>query len=206
VYYFRIHTIANGVKSRASSEIRVHVDVPAGPTAPANLLGAVNGTNLALSWRNTYGGGAPSSIVLDVTGPVTTALTLGVTDTFTFSGVPPGQYTFTVRAVNAAGSSGSSNPLTLTFPTTCSGAPQTPINFFVAVNGNNVSANWWPAATGAAVTRYEVNVTGTMTARLPVVGRTIGGAVPPGTYNVSVRAANACGNSAYTAVRTVTVR
>jgi predicted phage tail protein len=120
--------------------------------------------------------------------------------------VPDGTYTFSVRAVNAAGSSGSSNPVTLTFPTRCSGSPHTPINFFASVSGNTVTLNWQAAATGAAAARYEVNVTGSFTGRLPTTARTLGGVVGPGTYNVSVRAANACGNSRFTAVQTVTVR
>lgn len=205
-YYLRIHTVSGPSRSRGSSEIRIYVVVPAGPTAPANLLGVVSGNNVGLAWRNTFGGGAPTWVVLDVTGPVTTSLALGVAETFQFSGVPDGTYTFSVRAVNAAGSSGSSNPVTLTFPTRCSGSPHTPINFFASVSGNTVTLNWQAAATGAAAARYEVNVTGSFTGRLPTTARTLGGVVGPGTYNVSVRAANACGNSRFTAVQTVTVR
>jgi uncharacterized protein (DUF1800 family) len=204
-YYFRVHTMSGGVKSRASSEVRVHVNTPTGPTAPTNLLGAVKGSDLTLSWRNTFAGGAPTGIVVDVTGAMTTTVPLPVTESFTFSGVPAGQYTFSVRAINAAGSSGSSNPVTLTFPTTCSGAPQTPINFFSGVSGNVVTLTWWTAATGPAPLRYEVNVTGSFTGRLPVNGRTLSAPVPPGTYNVSVRAINPCGNSGFTTVQTVVV-
>jgi Protein of unknown function (DUF1800) len=205
-FYFRIHTISGAARSRASSEIRVYVDVPTGPTAPTNLLGAVSGNNVNLSWRNTFGGGAPTSTVLDVTGPVSTSLTLGVAETFQFSGVPDGTYTFSVRALNAAGSSGSSNPVTLTFPTRCSGSPQMPINFFASVTGNVISLNWQSAASGAAPTRYDVDVTGAFVIRLPTTSRTLSGAVGPGVYNIRVRAVNRCGNSSFTAVQSVTVR
>jgi hypothetical protein len=204
-YYVRIHTLSGPAKSRASSEIRVYVDVPTGPTAPANLLGLVSGSTLTLAWRNTFGGGAPTSVILDVSGPMTAALPLGVTETFTFAGVPDGTYTFSVRAANAFGSSGSSNPLTLTFPTTCSGSPQTPINLFASTSGNTASVNWTLAAGGAAPTRYDVNVTGAYVGRLPTTARTLSGVVGPGTYNVSVRAVNPCGNSAFTAAQTITI-
>jgi hypothetical protein len=204
-YYVRIHTLSGPAKSRASSEIRVYVDVPTGPTAPANLLGLVIDSNVALAWRNTFGGGAPTSVILDVTGPTSVTLPMGVTEAFTFAGVPPGTYTFSVRAMNAFGSSGSSNPVTLTFPTTCSGSPQTPINLFVSASGNTVSVNWTPASGGAAPTRYDVNVTGAYTGRFPTTARTLSGAVGPGTYNVSVRAGNPCGNSAFTAAQTITI-
>jgi predicted phage tail protein len=198
--------MSGAAKSRASSEIRVYVDMPTGPTAPANLLGLVNGSNLTLSWRNTFGGGAPTSVTLDVTGPLTTTLTLGVAETFSFAGVPPGTYTFSVRATNGFGSSGSSNPVTLTFPTTCSGSPQTPINLFASTSGNTASVTWTPAAGGAAPTRYDVNVTGAYTGRLPTTARALTGVVAPGTYIVSVRAVNPCGNSAFTAAQTITIR
>ncbi len=204
-YYIRLHTMSGAARSRASSEIRVYVDVATGPTAPTNLLGLVNGSNLALSWRNTFGGGAPTMVILDVAGPMTATLPLGVTETFSFAGVPPGTYTLSVRATNAAGSSGSSNPVTLTFPTTCSGSPQTPINVFVSTSGNRVSVSWTPAAGGAAPTRYDVNVTGAYTGRLPTTARALSGVVGPGTYNVNVRAVNPCGNSSFSAAQTITV-
>jgi uncharacterized protein (DUF1800 family) len=205
-YYFRVRTVSGAASSRASGEIRVYVNVQTGPTAPTNLLGAVNENNVTLSWRNTYGGGAPTSIVLDVTGPFTTSMNLGVTETFQFQGVPPGTYTFSVRALNAAGSSGSSNSVTLTFPTKCSGRPQTPINFMATAVGRTVTLEWQSATSGPAPARYDVDVTGAFTGRLPVNGRTLSATVPPGVYNVRVRAVNACGNSSYTAVQTLTVQ
>jgi hypothetical protein len=205
-YYVRIHTISGAAKSRASSEIRVYVNMATGPTAPANLLGLVNGSSMTLSWRNTFGGGAPTSLMLDVTGPTMVTIPLGVTETFTFASVPPGNYTFSVRAANAAGSSGASNPVTLTFPTTCSGSPQMPINFVVTTLGNRASVNWTSAARGAAPTRYDVNVTGTYTDRFPTTARTLSGVIGPGTYSLSVRAVNPCGNSGFTAAQTITIR
>jgi Protein of unknown function (DUF1800) len=204
-YYFRVHSLAGATRSRASAEIRVYVDTPTGPTAPTNLLGTVSGSNLALSWRNTFGGGTPASIVLDVTGPLALSLPLGVTESFTFSGVPAGTYTFSVRAINEAGSSGSSNPVTLTFPTACSGAPGTPINFVASLAGNTATVTWISAASGGAPTRYEVDVTGSFTARLVTTMRLLSGVVGRGTYNVRVRAGNACGNSSFTALQTLVV-
>ena len=76
--------------SRASSEIRIYLGVTAGPTAPTNLLGVVNGSAVGLSWRNTYAGGEPSGVMLDVTGSLTTSLNIGMTDYFVFPNVPPG--------------------------------------------------------------------------------------------------------------------
>jgi hypothetical protein len=204
-YYVRVHTISNGAKSRASSEIRIYLGVPAGPTAPTNLLGVVNGTALGLSWRNTFGGGAPTSVMLDVTGGVTTSLNIGLAEQFTFSGVPGGTYRFSVRGINAAGTSGSSNSVTLTFPSNCSGSPSTPVNFSATKSGNVITLIWQPSTTGTASTLYQLNVTGAYSGTISTTNRSLSSPVGPGTYNIRVRAVNSCGNSSYTAFQTVTV-
>ena len=128
-FYLRLHTVAGSSRSSASNEIRVFVNVPAPPSAPTNLLGVANGVSLGLAWRNTFAGGAPSSLVLDVTGSASASLPLGLSDAFSFNGIPPGTYTFALRATNAAGTSAPSNAVTLTFPTGCSGLPLSPANF-----------------------------------------------------------------------------
>ena len=204
-FYVRIHSLSGAATSRASGEIRVHLGVPAGPTAPANLLGVVKGSGLGLSWRNTFGGGAPESLVLDVTGAATTSLPLPLSETFSFPSVPPGTYTFSVRAINGAGSSGGSNPVTLTFPTTCSGSPQTPINFIASKSGDVISLSWQAAVSGPAAVSYLVNVSGSFTGSIPTMSRTLASPAPPGTYNFNVRAVNPCGNSSATATQMVTI-
>lgn len=204
-FYVRVRSLSGATPSRASSEIRIHVGVPAGPTAPTSLLGMVKGTFVALSWRNTFGGGAPTSMVLDVTGALTASIPMPLSETFTYAGVPPGSYTFSVRAVNAAGTSGSSNPITLTFPTTCSGAPQTPVNFAVAKFGQVVSLTWQAAVSGPAGISYQLDVTGAYVGRVPLTARILTAMVPAGVYNLRVRAVNECGTSGYTAVQAVAV-
>ncbi len=52
-------------------------------------------------------------------------------------GVPPGTYTFALRAFNASGQQQSSNAVTLTFPGTCS-PPATPTNFSASNSGNTI--------------------------------------------------------------------
>lgn len=204
-FYVRIHSMAGGAKSRGSSEIRIYVNVAAGPTAPRNLLGVVKGTSVGLSWRNTFGGGAPTSILLDVTGALSASFRLPLSETFTFPDVPPGEYTFSVRAVNAAGSSGSSNPLTLTFPTTCSGTPQTPTNFSIAKFGTILSLQWQASTSGPAAIAYQLDVTGAFTGRLPLTSKSLTVPVPSGVYNIRVRAVNPCGSSGFTTVQSVSV-
>lgn len=204
-FYLRVRTIAGAQTSAASNEIRVFVNQPAAPSAPAGLTGMVNGQQVALSWRNTFGGGTPASVVLDVTGALATSLPLGLVDTFTFPNVPVGTYTFSVRAVNTAGSSVASNPVTLTFPGVCSGTPAPPVGFLAYNLGNTLNLMWEPPASGPAATSYVLNVAGAFNGALPFATRGLSTPVPPGSYTFSVSAMNACGASAPTTTQTVVV-
>ena len=88
-FYVRVHAISGASRSEASNEIRVFINVPSPPSAPANLLGMVNGSSLSLAWRNTFAGGAPTSVMLDVTGSIVGSVPLGPTETATFSAGSP---------------------------------------------------------------------------------------------------------------------
>ena len=204
-WYLRVRVLSGGAVSGASNEVLVYVNVPVPPSPPANLLGLVVGSTVNLAWTPTFLGGAPTTTVLDVTGTLSGSLPLGLTDTFAFAGVPAGTYTFTVRARNASGTSVASNPVTLTFPGACSGAPQTAANFLAYTSGHTVFLNWDPPASGVAPTGYVLNVTGAFVTSVPTTQRALSGALPPGTYNLSVVSTNACGASAPTAVQAVTI-
>jgi hypothetical protein len=205
-FYLRIRSVAGAQTStQTSNEIRVYVNMAVPPSAPTHLLGTANGQTLALSWRNTFGGGAPGNVILDVSGTLAASLPIGLTDTFTFTPVPGGNYNFAVRAANGAGTSAPSNTVNLSFPIVCTGAPQAPENFLAYNVGNTVNLLWDPASSGNAPTIYTLNVTGAFNLTLPVPTRAVSGGVPPGTYQFTVTAANACGASAPTAVRTVVI-
>jgi Tol biopolymer transport system component len=204
-FYLRVHALNGAFRSAASNEVRIHVNVPVAPSAPANVLGLVNGATLTLAWRNTYEGGTPSSIVLDVTGAITMTVSLGLGETVTVGGVPPGTYTLRLRAQNTAGSSPPSNAVTLTFPGPCSGPPATPAGMVAYHVGSTVFVAWSPGASGPAPTAYVLIVTGSYTGSVATSGRTLSGAVGPGTYTVNVVAVNACGVSAGTSPQTMVV-
>ena len=192
-------------ESQPSNEVVLNVGVPAPPSAPTNLLGFTDGGHLALAWQNTFTGGAPSDIFLDVSGDRSESFRLGgVTERFAFSPVPSGTYTFAVRAVNALGTSIASNAVTLTFPGTCS-APQTPTNLSLSKQDDSISAFWSLPASGAAPTGYILNVSGAINQSFNLTERTVSGTVPQGTYLISVSAANACGSSAPTPAKTITI-
>jgi hypothetical protein len=207
-FYIRMRAVAGGLTSSASNEIRIDVNtgtIPPVPSAPANLQGSANGNNLSLSWTNTTAGGAATGLILDVTGSLNLSLGLPLGDTFSFAGVTPGTYTMSLRAVNGAGSSGSSNSITLTFPGQCA-APGTPTNFAVTTSGNVVTASWSLPASGPAPTSYTVMVTGAFNGTFATPSLSLAGAVAPGTYTVMVAATNACGTGAPSSAQTVTVQ
>lgn len=204
-FYLRVHALTTAGRSAASNEILVHVNVPQPPGAPTGLLGLVDGSNLYLSWRNASVGGTATSLILDVGGAIVGSAPIGVGESFSFNGVPPGTYTLAVRAANATGVSAPSSPVTLTFPGACAGAPLPPTGLTVTSAGNNLSLVWEPPATGPAVTGYVLSVTGTLAGSLPLGTRSIAGAVPSGTYHFTVQAVNPCGQSAPTPAQTITV-
>jgi predicted phage tail protein len=143
--------------------------------------------------------------MLDVTGSFTGSFTLGLTDHVAFGGVPGGTYTLRLRAINAGGASSASNPLTVTFPDVCTGAPATPSGFLVFRNFNQLTAIWDPAPVGPAPTGYVLDVSGAFTGSLQTAARSLGGTVAAGSYSLAVRATNACGSSPPTAAQVVTI-
>jgi subtilisin-like proprotein convertase family protein len=192
-FHLRIHALDGATRSGASNEVPLHVVVPVAPSAPTSLTGMAVGDAVALAWKNTFGGGAPTGMVVDVTGTLAVSLPLGPTEGFSFVGVPGGTYTFTMRATNGGGSSPPSNPVTLSFPAACSGTPQAPTNVVAYRLGNTAFVLWDPPASGAAATSYVLNVSGAFNGSFGTPGRALSGVVGPGTYNLSVVGTNACG-------------
>ena len=129
------------------------------------------------------------STVLDVSGSLSLSVPLGLTESFAFNGVPPGTYTLSVRSINAFGAaSPSSNPVTLSFPGACSGAPETPANFVAYRVGHTIFVSWDTPAAGAAPTAYVVSVTGSFTGSVPTSGAFRERDGGPGTYSLTVAA------------------
>jgi hypothetical protein len=202
-FYLRLHALNGTERSGASNEIRLFVNVAQPPSAPTHLLGMVNGSSLHLTWRNSYAGGTPSAMILDVTGPVVGSLPLPPGESFSFSGVPAGTYTLRLRAANGAGTSAASDGITLTFPSACPGPPLTPANFLAYTVGNTIHAIWDPADSGPAPTSFVVTSSGSFSGSFPTTSRSVRAMVPAGSYALSVSAVNACGASAPTPAQIV---
>lgn len=219
--YVRVRAVILGRTTGASNEVRVSLGVSTPPSAPAHLLGLVDGSAMALSWTNTFDGGLPTGLWLAVTGPVSGVLPLGHAETFQYPTVPPGTYTVRVVAVNAAGVSPPSNAVTLSFPGACSGPPEVPLRLRAMVDGTTVSLRWSAPESGTAVTGYRLLV-GTPGApvlaqdlsgpvpnygfTVPVSARHVSGTVPPDYYSFFLSAVNACGSSPSTGPLGVWVR
>jgi hypothetical protein len=209
-FYARVVAMNGTTRSAASNEIRLHVNVPVVPSPPVHLLGVVNGSNVALAWTNTYEGGAPTSLVLDVSGVVVATIPLELSDHAAFLNVPGGPwvgntYGIGLRAQNAAGSSQPAT-VTLRVPVPCSGPPAVPTGMLAYLVGSTVYVDWAPGPSGAAPTSYVLNVTGTHVGEYATTGRTLSALLKTGSYTFSVAAVNACGVSAVTPAQTVVVQ
>jgi hypothetical protein len=204
-FYIRVHAVAGTKRSSPSNEIRIFVNVPSVPSPPTHLLGLVNGSTIGLSWTNTFAGGAPTSLWLNVAGAITTGLPLPMDEAFTYANVPPGTYTLSVIAANASGVSAPSNAVTLTFPEPCTGVPGVPEHLQTWKVGNTIFLSWSAPDGGPAVASYTVWVGGAYVGSFGTVGRTLSGAAGPGSYVLSVTADNACGTGAATPTQTVVI-
>jgi chitodextrinase len=161
-YYFTIKTVdADGNVSVASNQVAVLLDTPLDttpPTAPTGFTGSVlSSSSVRLTWTASkddvgvmlyqiYSSGALLQTVVGGTSATVTKLTVGQA------------YTFTVKAVDAAGnSSGASSALTLTSMAIDASAPT---NLRVSDRGHDGSAlvlSWDPPSAGEAVVGYEVH-------------------------------------------------
>ncbi len=208
VLYLRVKALgANGATSAASNEVQVAVNVatpPAPPAAPTMLTGNAVGSRLQLAWTNATTGGTPTALLLHVSGALSLTVPLAPGQTFSYPAVPPGTYTFSTSAQNAAGTSPASNSVTLTFPGTCT-PPGVPTGFQTTRAGNLVTVSWNSPAAGGAPDAYTLHVTGSFTGSVGTAARTLSGTVGPGTYTLAVASTNPCGTSAATPAQTVVV-
>lgn len=206
-FYLRMRSSQGGQLSLPSNEVRLHINSTLKPSAPTNVQGAVKGSALWLAWKNTFTGGTPTRLELDVTGPVTATLPLPLTEAFSLpSGLPKGTWTFRLRALNAAGSSSQSSSVSVTSPSTTCALPRVPVNFQVTKGGNVIHASWDTPSGGTPAASYQVTVTGTYNVGFPTSGLGFAAPAPGGTYNISVQAVNACGAGPATAFQTVVIQ
>jgi hypothetical protein len=205
-FYVRMKSVAGAATSAPSNETRIVVHQSTVPSAATNLLGAVAGNAVNLTWRNTFTGGQPTALVLDVTGSVTATVPLSASQqSVGFDGVGGGTYRLALRATNDAGSSPPSNPVTVTVPGPCTGVPEPPANVTAFRVGRQVTVVWDPPAIGPAPTNYTLTVTGAFNGAFAISGPSASAAVDPGSYTFTLRSNHACGTSVPTSPHTVVV-
>ena len=110
-------------------------------------------------------------MLMNVSGAIALTVPIPLGQTFSFPTVPPGTYTLSVAAQNAAGTSPASNSVTLTFPGTCT-PPSPPTNFQATAAGNLLTVAWESPASGGAPDTYLLNVTGAFTGGVSTTART----------------------------------
>jgi hypothetical protein len=204
-FFVRVAAVYADQRLGQSPALQIWVNRASFPASPIQLLGSAAGSTLALSWTNVWSAAPVGPLRLFVSGTVTGAIDLPLAESFTYSGVPPGTYTFTVATLSSGAPGGTSSPLTLTFPGTCAGPPGPPTAFSVSSQGGRVFVDWLPPAGGAAATSYVLAVTGAVTGAFPMSSRSLAVPVGPGSYTVRVAAVGPCGTSAFTAAVTVVV-
>lgn len=207
-FYLRLASVDAAVTSGTSNEVRVGVNAPEIPSPPSLLTGRVSGNDIGLAWKSSFAGGAADHFVLDVSGAYTGTVPLPAQETFAANALPPGAYTFAVRAANALGNSAPTNAVTLTVPGTCSGPPSAPDpeRILAYHSGNVVGLVWDPPTSGAAPDWYSLTVTGAFNGVVTLGSqRFLEVPAPAGTYGLSLQAVNVCGASPPSPVQFVTV-
>ena len=202
-FFVRVRTQSTTQISEPSNEIQVFVEVPSSLAPPETLVALVNGSSVTLAWQNSFRGGVPTSLLLDLPG--LGSASLPVSETLSVHGVPAGTYTASLRGVNSVGSSPPSNTVSLTVPASCSGVPLPPTGFLANTLGATIFAIWEPPARGTAPTGYVVNVRGSFVGSFMTTERQLSHAAAPGTYTINVMATNPCGSSDPTPSQTVTL-
>ena len=197
----RILLVAVSVGALAVASLRAGqiVGPTAVPGAPA-LTHSVVGTTVTLSWTPPATGGAPTSYSLEASlsagGPALTVIPVASTS-LTVPGVPSGTYFVRVKAVNAEGAGPPSNEETVVVGAACALPPGVPGTLLASPPGPTVTLNWSPPTGGCPATHFVVRAgfaPGQVVFNLPVGTNTsFSGTAPPGTYFVSVVAANAAG-------------
>jgi len=189
----------------------VRVAIPAGAAtvagAPTGVTGAAGNGSVALSWTApASNGGSPITgyrVTPSIGGTAQTPVTTGSAATsFTVTGLTNGTaYTFTVAAINAAGTGPDSAASSAVTPLAAATAPGAPTGLVGTAGDGNVALGWTaPSNGGSAITGYVVTpyVGGLQQGPGQLTGSsatnyTFGGLINGTAYTFTVAAINAIG-------------
>jgi len=197
-YYFVVRAY-NAAGELGPESNQATIDLSA-PSAPPGLSASVTGSRLTLTWGAPSGGAAASQYFLYVgtaPGVANIANGLAVGNTLTASGdLGPGRYYARVQGSNRFGAGPISGEIS--FVVGGLEGPRTPAGLAVSWQGTVATLTW---GTSVGATAYILEA-GTAAGASNIATFSVGAAtsyavdVPPGTYYVRVRAANAVGTSA----------
>lgn len=186
---------------------------PAVPSVPLNLTAVYAGGRLTVSWDPPLTGRPITHYLLRAQTPAggspfaapypTTATSFSVPVP---SGLPPGNYSFAVSAVNALGEGPTTSTTTLTI---VAALPSAPLNATASVIAGNLMVAWDPPAVGAPdtyVLRGTGPFNGVWTRRDPgTVFVAPVASLAPGLYAFTVSAENTLGEGPAAGPATVTI-
>jgi chitodextrinase len=167
------------------------------PSAPSSLTAtALSTSQLGLAW-STVTPPASCSVTYSVFRGSTQVATGLTNASFTDTGLNPSStYSYTVKAIDAFGSSAASNTATattLTPPDTQ--APSAPTGLSASgVTASSVALSWIPSSDNVGVASYDVYAGSGKVASSAVPSATVSGLSPATPYTFTVRALDAAGN------------
>ncbi|MFN7977449.1 MAG: fibronectin type III domain-containing protein [Vicinamibacterales bacterium] len=206
-FMYQATTVIGG----ASSPVTVSIAVAGNnaPLAPSNVrITAVRGNDVTLAWTLPASGPAVLGVQLeagDTPGAVRVVTQQpGALATYTGT-LPTGTYYLRVRSITAAGASAASNEVMVQVGE--STPPSAPLHLLGTVEGSAVQLAWTPTFAGGTAAGAVVDVTGAITASIPVgdVDAVRFPSVGAGVYTIRVRQVNGAGSSAASAPVTLTV-
>jgi chitodextrinase len=196
-YTFTVRAIdADGNLSIPSNAVNITTEAPdtTPPSPPTLTVSGTTSTSTVLSWSGaTDNIGVTSYNIYQ--GPTLIGTTTNTT--FTVTGLTPSiTYSFTVRALDAAGNvSSPSNSVNVTTNAPDTTAPSSPVLSFTGKTANTVLLSWTPSTDNVAVTGYDVYQGATLIGSTTTATTfTATGLTASTTYSFSVRAKDAAGN------------
>jgi len=169
----------------------------ASPSAPASLTATgISPSQIGLTWSSVTPPASCSVTYSAFRGSAQIAS--GLTGTsFTDTGLTPSTaYSYTVRAIDAFGSSASSSTATastIMAPDTL--APSAPSGLSASnVTGTSVALSWSPSTDNVGVASYDIYAGSSKVASSSVLSANLSGLSPATPYTVTVRARDAAGN------------
>ncbi|MCC7179968.1 MAG: carboxypeptidase regulatory-like domain-containing protein [Acidobacteria bacterium] len=215
-FYVRVRAINTFGSSPPSNEVTLGMSVAgvALPDAPTNVQAFMQDGLLTMTWLQPPRGGPATGYVVEA-GSASGLTNIGRVAvsgrSLTFPNVPQGFYVLRVRATNAGGTSAPSAEVMVVVGGVPAppGAPSFTLH---TVSGNTVTLTW-AAPTSGTPTSYVVEAGSAPGLSNLAVANTGSAAttvafsgVPPGTYYVRLRAANAQGASVVSNERTIIVQ